>query len=116
MIFLAAEKILDAFNSPIMAAGNELIVTASIGISVYPMDAEEPESLLKNADTALRAAKALRKNCYRYYAAAPGEAGLAAKIEQGLRRAIAQNELFLQFQPQVNATTGELLGLEALVR
>lgn len=52
----------------------------------------------------------------RYYAAAPGEAGLAAKIEQGLRQAIAQNELFLQFQPQKNATTGELVGLEALVR
>ena len=112
----AAEKVLDAFNSPIIAAGNELVVTASIGISVYPKDASDLESMLRNSDTALHAAKAQGKNCYRYYAATPGDAGLAAKIEQGLRQAIAQNELFLQFQPQKNATTGELIGLEALVR
>lgn len=112
----AAEKVLDAFNSPIITADNELVVTASIGISIYPKDARDSESMLRNSDTALHAAKALGKNCYHYYAAAPGDAGLAAKIEQGLRQAIAQNELFLQFQPQKNAATGELVGLEALVR
>ena len=99
-----------------MVAGHELIVTASIGISVYPKDASDAESMLINSDTALHAAKAQGKNCYRHYAAAPGDAGLTVKIEQGLRQAIAQDELFLQFQPQKNAATGELVGLEALVR
>lgn len=112
----SAEKVLNAFNSPIILAGHELIVTASIGISVYPKDASDAESMLINSDTALHAAKAQGKNCYRHYAAPRGDAGLTVKIEQGLRQAIAQDELFLQFQPQKNAATGELVGLEALVR
>ena len=112
----SAEKVLNAFNSPIIVAGHELIVTASIGISVYPKDASDAESMLINSDTALHAAKAQGKNCYRHYAAPRGDAGLTVKIEQGLRQAIAQDELFLQFQPQKNAATGELVGLEALVR
>ncbi|MDQ3261157.1 MAG: EAL domain-containing protein [Pseudomonadota bacterium] len=112
----AAEKILEAFTAPILAADHELIIAASIGISVYPRDAQDPEALLRHADTALHIAKEQGKNCYRYYAPGATDVALMGKIENGLRRAIAKNELFLQFQPQNNAATAELVGLEALVR
>jgi len=111
---IIAEKILAALAVPFQIADRELYVTASIGISVHPSDGQTVEHLVKNADTAMYAAKRQR-NCYRFYTEKMNErAQERMRLETDLRRAIARDELVLFFQPILDRQ--EIVGAEALVR
>jgi diguanylate cyclase (GGDEF)-like protein len=113
-----AERIFNALNEPFMLKdGHAHAIRASIGISVYPQDGFEPESLIKHADIAMYAAKDDGKNRYEFYQAQFSEA-LHARLnnEQSIRNAIEMDEFVLYFQPRVDTVTGELKSLEALIR
>lgn len=95
----------------------KLFVTASVGISMYPQDAEDGESLLKAADAAMYQAKYLGRDCYRFYTAGLNErAGELLMLEGALRQAIEKDELLLHYQPQFDLQSGEVFGVEALLR
>ena len=114
---LIAGKILAALAAPHIIGGYELYVTTSIGISVYPADGEDAETLLKNADTAMYSAKEKGRNNYQYF-----ESHMNARvverqaIEAKLRQALQRQELILHYQPIVNLETGVITGVEALLR
>jgi diguanylate cyclase (GGDEF)-like protein/PAS domain S-box-containing protein len=112
-----AERILQSLSRPFDLGGEELYVTGSIGISLFPDDAEDVEGLLKHADSALYQAKAEGRNGYQFYSrtlqtAAKRRLGL----ESSLRRAIERREFQLYYQPQVDLATGSVTGAEALLR
>lgn len=112
-----AERILGSLNEPILLDGQSVVVSCSIGISLYPEDADSPETLLGHADAALHSAKVDGRRRYRFYTPALNERLQEQfKLEQALRRAIEQDELLLHYQPRVDIATGRILGLEALIR
>ncbi|HEY0199638.1 MAG TPA: EAL domain-containing protein [Rhodanobacter sp.] len=95
----------------------ELALRVSIGISIYPDDASEPETLLQHAETALVAAKAQGEHGYRFFTASMNERTLARRhIESALRQALPRHELSLHYQPKVDAASGDIVGAEALLR
>lgn len=111
------EKLLARLGTPTRIAGRELYVTPSVGITVYPTDGRDMESLLKYADAAMYHAKEQGRNCYRYFTAElNARAGRRLSLETSLRQALERNEFVLHFQPQVSAETGKIFGAEALVR
>ncbi len=112
-----ALKFLDALRSPIDAGGHELVVSASLGISVFPDDGGTVEVLVRNADTAMYRAKERGRNMSQFYA--PEMTAFAVerlRLESLLRRSVARSEMSLHYQPQVDSVSGELLGAEALAR
>ncbi|MEX5214091.1 MAG: EAL domain-containing protein [Nitrospiraceae bacterium] len=112
-----ARRILTAIAHPFLVEGREVFITGSIGISLHPTDGENLEELLKNADTAMYQAKNEGRNNYRFYSRSMNE--LAADrlaLENDLRRAIEREELRLHYQPLVDLHTGQVTGVEALVR
>jgi diguanylate cyclase (GGDEF)-like protein len=112
-----AQKVLDALSAPILIDEREFVVTSSIGISIYPLDGTDGETLIRNADTAMYRAKEAGRNAYQYYAASMNQKALEAlEVENGLRRALAQSEFVLYYQPLVDVASGSVFGLEALVR
>ncbi|GAB4508455.1 MAG: hypothetical protein Tsb0026_07140 [Sulfuricaulis sp.] len=112
-----AQKILDTFTQPFHAAGRELYVTASLGITVYPFDIQDVSGLLRNADIAMYRAKESGRNTYRFYAAdMMTKAVENLALENDLRQAVVRGELVLHYQPIVGCADGEILGMEALVR
>jgi len=112
-----AQKILDALKTPITIDERDFVVTSSIGISVYPLDGADGETLIRNADTAMYRAKDLGRNSYQFYAATMNHKALEAlEIENGLRRALANNEFVLYYQPLVDVSSATVFGLEALIR
>ncbi len=112
-----AERIRERLAEPLCLADLEVIVTPSIGIAVYPENGVDAETLFKNADTAMYFAKSSGKNCVQYFSGEMNEMALRhMTIENLLRHAIEQNQLFLCYQPQVNLTTLKLCGMEALIR
>jgi diguanylate cyclase (GGDEF)-like protein/PAS domain S-box-containing protein len=95
----------------------ELALRVSVGISVYPDDASEPESLLQNAEAALCAAKAQGQHGYRFFTASMSERAHARRqIELALRKALSRHELSVHYQPKVDASDGRVVGAEALLR
>jgi len=114
---MTARRIADALGRSIIINGQSFFVSASIGISVYPTDGADAETLLKNADSAMYQAKEAGKRTHRFFTADLKEAAdERLQLSNGLRRAVEEDELFLAFQPQVELKTGHMIGMEALVR
>lgn len=112
-----ARKILDAIQQPLMIREHELYITTSIGIAIYPNDGGDAETLLKNADTAMYHAKEQGRNNYQFYTEAMHAASFEKMImERNLRRALDRGEFVVYYQPLVNIGTGQIVGMEALVR
>jgi diguanylate cyclase (GGDEF)-like protein/PAS domain S-box-containing protein len=112
-----AERILGEFSEGIMVESQEFFVTPSIGISMAPCDGQDEETLIKHADTAMYLAKERGKNNYQFYTdQLHGLSSRKMELENGLRKALEQDQLMLHYQPQVNLLTGKIIGVEALVR
>ncbi len=112
-----ARRILGEMSRPFVLNGQEVVVTASVGIAIFPQDGEQAEILLKNADVAMYQAKDLGKNTYQFFA---GEMNSAAveklKLEGELRHALERKQFVLHYQPKIDAVSGHLTGVEALIR
>ena len=116
-VTLVAQRILETFKHPFKLDEHEVIVTTSIGISFFPQDGQDVESLLKAADMAMYRAKKLGKNSYHFYHESMGEAAQQRlALEEKLHRALERGEFFLVYQPQTNIINNHIVGVEALLR
>jgi diguanylate cyclase (GGDEF)-like protein/PAS domain S-box-containing protein len=112
-----AKKLIDRLSLPMSIEGRDFHQTVSIGISTYPADGNDAQTLIKNADMAMYRAKENGRQSYRFYSAQMGAGSLERMmLESELRRAIEQHEFVLHYQPKVNIETSEIIGVEALVR
>ena len=111
------EKILQLFSEPIQTKAHLLNITLSIGVSIFPDDETDYKQLFKYADIAMYEAKAAGKNTYRYYQKALSvEAHKRLDMEQSLKVALDNSELYMMYQPKYNIMNHNVVGLEALVR
>ncbi|WP_051534343.1 bifunctional diguanylate cyclase/phosphodiesterase [Deefgea rivuli] len=117
-IIQVAERILQALGEVYLVSGHELFVTGSIGISLYPHDGGQAAQLMKNADIAMYRAKELGKNTYQFYSVDMNVAHHVShlSLENALRYALERKQLQLVYQPQFNLVSGELAGMECLIR
>ncbi len=116
-ILRVAEKMLAVMDAPYRIAGRELFCSCSIGISVYPNDGHDVDSLLKNADTAMYHAKNTGSNCFQLYDAAMNAlASERLQLETDLHYAQERGELVFHYQPQLDLERGRLHAVEALIR
>lgn len=114
---VVAQRILDELTRPIILENNEVVVTASIGISIFPNDGADVDTLLKNADVSMYSSKAKGRNQYQFFEAALQDHLVRRlTLESDMRQAIANRQLSLYYQPQVDAVSGELISFEALMR
>ena len=112
-----ASRILKSLLDPFVISLQELYISASIGIAMYPEDGETASELLRNADIAMYHAKKIGRNNVQYYSRKMNEeSAQKLKIEGKLRHALENNALELHYQPQVNLVTGQISGVEALLR
>ena len=112
-----AEKILTSMNTPFLIDGNDIVISSSIGISLYPDDGTNAQTLLKNADTAMYQAKDKGRNNFQFFT---NEMNIKAMqrldIEREMRNAIEREEFILHYQPQINLLDESIIGVEALIR
>ncbi len=112
-----ASRILATLSEPIALQSHNPVVTPSIGIAIYPHDGKDPDTLVRNADTAMYVAKAEGRACYRFYDEEMNSRAVEQlKMEEDLRNALRNNELELRYQPQIDVKSGEVVSMEALVR
>jgi diguanylate cyclase (GGDEF)-like protein/PAS domain S-box-containing protein len=110
-------RILNVVREPAQIGGEEVVVTCSIGCTLFPLDGDDPETLLRRADTAMRRARNLGGDCFHFYSAESDRSTEERlHLENNLRHAIERGELFVNYQPQMNLRDGALIGMEALVR
>jgi diguanylate cyclase (GGDEF)-like protein len=111
------KRIIEMLSEPFILGLHEIFVTASIGIAIYPFDGRDMDTLIKNADVAMYQAKDQGRNNYQYYSESFNVYSLERlTIENKLRKAIDHNEFMLFYQPQIDISTGEIIGVEALLR
>ena len=114
---LLATKILDSLKKPFHIYPHDIFTTFSIGISIYPADGKDPQALLMNADAAMYKAKEKGKNTFQVYnPTMVFQATRKRVLESGLRRALANDEFVLFYQPKVDVKTKKWMGVEALLR
>ncbi len=112
-----SKKILSSLAEPFSVDQKHLDISASIGVSTYPGDGQDAETLLQKADTAMYAAKKLgRNNCQFFRAEMQARLLERQRLEGSLRHALSRNEFTLQYQPKIDLKTGEIAGVEALLR
>jgi len=112
-----AQKILAALARPFNVDGFEFFLTASIGVSVFPADGSDVDTLLRSADTAMYRAKAGGKNRYEFYRSEMNDRMLERmELEQNLRGALEREQFVLHYQPEVDIRSGAIIGMEALIR
>jgi diguanylate cyclase (GGDEF)-like protein/PAS domain S-box-containing protein len=112
-----ANNILSAIKKPIRIDENEIVLTVSIGITIYPDDGSEYETLLSNADIAMYRSKERGKNTFEIFTAELNDKALERlEMENSLRRAVEYNEFILHYQPKLDVKTSAIVGMEALVR
>ncbi|MES9928691.1 MAG: EAL domain-containing protein, partial [Candidatus Thiodiazotropha sp. 6PDIVS] len=116
-VSIHVRKVIQLFNEPFLLADHEITVTCSIGISLFPDDCKEPSCLLRNADTAMYLAKEEGRNGYQFYT---HEMTTAAAeylfMENALHQALRENQFYLVYQPQIELSNGDYIGVEALIR
>lgn len=114
---LVAQKIMGTFHKPFNLYGKEVYVSASIGITLFPTDSQDQDTLIQNADTAMYRAKELGRNSFRFYTPEMNARALEKlSLESSLRRALEREEFLLHYQPKASLGTGEVVGVEALLR
>ncbi|MCG3202833.1 MAG: Chemotaxis response regulator protein-glutamate methylesterase [Gammaproteobacteria bacterium] len=112
-----AQKIVEAISRPFLVGGQEFYVTPSIGITLHPLDGDNADALIRNADTAMYRVKAGGRNGFKFFTPAMNElTGERLRMQAALRQAIDRNELVLHYQPKVSLHSGRLRGVEALLR
>lgn len=117
VISTIAREIISAFSRPIFIEDQEISTTTSIGIAVYPRDADNFDDILKNADSAMYHAKSLGGNNFQFYSPQLNARTLEQlELENSLRRALERDELQIYYQPQISTRTGQVVGAEALLR
>ncbi len=117
IIFRAMQRILSEVCKPITLEGKELYVTCSAGISLYPQDGEDVDTLLKNADAAMYRAKDHGRNNFQFYTSEMNKiVSERLSLESNLRRALERDEFILHYQPKHDLKSGAVVGAEALVR
>jgi diguanylate cyclase (GGDEF)-like protein len=116
-VYVLAQRIVDAFRNPLNVDGREVVVTASIGVCLYPECGLVVDKLLANADIAMYRAKALGRNVYQFYSTEMSEATrLRTQLDGELRLALSRNQLHLVYQPKLDLASGRIVGCEALLR
>jgi len=111
------ESLLAAMTEPVQISGHELFIEASIGISIYPVDGDDADTLIRNADAAMYLAKQNGRNQYQFYRPELNEAAISRlRISTRLRRALRNGALTVLYQPQFDMTSGTMIGAEALLR
>ncbi|ABK98531.1 two-component system response regulator [Pelobacter propionicus] len=112
-----ARRVIEALEAPFALNGNEVFISCSIGISIYPHDGTDLEILVKNADVAMYCAKDLGCSTFQFYTQEMNSVSLQRLIlETHLRKAFEKEEFFLHYQPQIDCVTNRIIGLEALAR
>ncbi|MBD8034810.1 MULTISPECIES: putative bifunctional diguanylate cyclase/phosphodiesterase [Solibacillus] len=112
-----AEQVIRAFEIPIKIHDQDIYVSTSMGISIYPEDGMTPEQLLNRADRAMSYSKENGRNCFSFYfEALKTDSNRVLKLDSELRKAIENREFTLVYQPKINTVTNDIVGIEALVR
>jgi diguanylate cyclase (GGDEF)-like protein/PAS domain S-box-containing protein len=114
---LKVRNIVQSFEQPLVVGNQEFFLTTSMGISLYPLDGNDPETLLKNADTAMYSAKEKGGNTYQFYTSDMNEKALERLVlESNLHKALERDEFLVYYQPKVDLKTNQIVGTEALIR
>jgi diguanylate cyclase (GGDEF)-like protein/PAS domain S-box-containing protein len=114
---IIAQHLIDRIIQPMVIQGQEISISSSIGIAIFPEDGLDTRDLIRNADAAMYEAKQSGRNSYRFYTRGMNERALEMlSMENALRAGLQRNEFLLHYQPQIDILTGAIIGAEALIR